>query len=588
MPHERALGAAGATARRAWIWPSVAILTSTLVILGPLLRGGYTLAYDMVFAPRMPVGAASLGLGAQVPRSVPSDLVVALASQVLAGDLVQKLVLAALLVLAGSGAARLAPSEPLPRTATALAYLWTPMLGERLLLGQWAVLIGWAVLPWLVSTAAAVRSAPDEGQVRAWCRFVFVLGVMCLGGAPAWLLALLTAPIALAWEGRVLLRAGGCLLALAGYALPWALPALLRPGGVVSDPAGALAFAPASDTPLGVVASLLTGGGVWSGDAAPPGRDSVFSAMALLVVVGLAGFGIISLRRIGAAQWSTVAALGVAAVIGLGIALVCSSDTGARFVAQLTGGALLRDAQRLVVPWVLLVAVGFGYAIAQFRRRAGSAWVGALTVLALLPAAAVPTLGWAVSGRLHTVGYPADFGRIRALVDGDLRSGAVVVLPYAAYRRFEWNGRRVSLDPVDRLIDRTVIISADLPVGAGGAAILVRGEDRLAAHVGDLVSRAAADPRAFAAALGDLGVRWVVVDGGVASATLRGLHPVYRGRHARLYEVPPDMVRHRDPAAGFAAPAWPVIIGDSLALLLLVGSAVGSVSGPARELGRRR
>ena len=48
------------------------------------------------------------------------------------------------------------------------------------------------------------------------------------------------------------------------------------------------------------------------------------------------------------------------------------------------------------------------------------------------------------------------------------------------------------------------------------------------------------------------------------------------------------MVRHRDPAAGFAAPAWPVIIGDSLALLLLVGSAVGSVSGPARELGRRR
>jgi hypothetical protein len=63
---------------------------------------------------------------------------------------------------------------------------------------------------------------------------------------------------------------------------------------------------------------------------------------------------------------------------------------------------------------------------------------------------------------------------------------------------------------------------------------------------------------------------------------------VYRGRHARLYEVTPDLVRHRDPVAGFAAPAWPVIIGDSLALLLLVGSAVSSVSGPARELGRRR
>jgi hypothetical protein len=138
------------------------------------------------------------------------------------------------------------------------------------------------------------------------------------------------------------------------------------------------------------------------------------------------------------------------------------------------------------------------------------------------------------------------------------------------------------------LIERTVIISADLPVGAGRGATLVRGEDRLAARVDGLVIRATVDPRGFAAALGNIGVRWVVVDGAVPAAALQGLHAVYRGRHAQLYEVPAGVVRARDAADGFAAPAWPVIIGDALALLLLVGSAVGSVSGRPRELGRRR
>ena len=95
------------SARRGWGVPTLAVLGSVVLILGPLLRRGYVLSYDMVFAPRMPIGADSVGLGSRLPRAVPSDLVVSAATHVLPGDIVQKLVLVGLLAAAGFGAARL-------------------------------------------------------------------------------------------------------------------------------------------------------------------------------------------------------------------------------------------------------------------------------------------------------------------------------------------------------------------------------------------------------------------------------------------------------------------------------------------------
>src|ERR1700739_258946 len=120
-----------------------------LLALGPGLGRGFLLSYDMVFVPRMPFSAALPGL--DPPRAGPSDLVIAVASRIVPGDIVQKLVLLAIFVLACAGAAALLDREPLlARLAGGVFYAWNPYVGERLIIGQWALLLGYARLPWVM------------------------------------------------------------------------------------------------------------------------------------------------------------------------------------------------------------------------------------------------------------------------------------------------------------------------------------------------------------------------------------------------------------------------------------------------------
>ena len=83
-----------------------------LLALGPGLRRGFLLSYDMVFVPREPFTSAMFGLAGGAPRAVPSDFAVAVASRLLPADIVQKLVLLLIFVLACSGAVALLDREP--------------------------------------------------------------------------------------------------------------------------------------------------------------------------------------------------------------------------------------------------------------------------------------------------------------------------------------------------------------------------------------------------------------------------------------------------------------------------------------------
>src|SRR6516164_9057505 len=126
-----------------------------LLALGPGLHRGFLLSYDMVFVPREPFSAALPGLAP--PRAVPSDLVIATASRIVPGDIAQKLVLLAIFVLGCAGAAALLDREPLlARLAGGVFYAWNPYVAERLIIGQWALLLGYAGLPWVLRAVLAL------------------------------------------------------------------------------------------------------------------------------------------------------------------------------------------------------------------------------------------------------------------------------------------------------------------------------------------------------------------------------------------------------------------------------------------------
>ena len=253
-----------------------------LLALGPGLRRGFLLSYDMVFVPRQPIAAALPGLAP--PRAVPSDLVIAIASRVVPGDIAQKLVLLAIFVLGCAGVVALLDREPLPaRLAGGVFYAWNPYVAERLIIGHWALLLGYAGLPW------ALRAVlnPDEASWRWTGRLCLSLVPAVIGGFAAMTItSLVVVPVALLT--RSARRAAIALAALVTGSLPWLIPSLQHT--VYADPGGVAAFAARADTPFGSVGSLLMLGGIWNAQTVPKGYGGAWSALWLVVaIVALAG-----------------------------------------------------------------------------------------------------------------------------------------------------------------------------------------------------------------------------------------------------------------------------------------------------------
>ncbi|MFG1703640.1 hypothetical protein ACFLIM_10640 [Nonomuraea sp. M3C6] len=434
-----------------------------VLALGPALGWGLVLRYDLLFVPDPPLLPDRGGF----PRAVPSDLVVALLSRVLPVEIVQKGLLAGIFVLAATGAAALVPPERrLARLVAAACYAWNIYLAQRLMLGQWALLLGVAGLPWAVR-AMGLR----------WTRLALALLPAAVGGFQAMLVSALTLmPIAFA-RRRAPVAAGILIV----FSLPWAVPALLS--GAETDPVGVDAFAARADGPFGVLGSLLSLGGIWSADAGLPGQESWWLATARLLMVAVGVFGYVRLRSASdRPEWW--GGLAVSAVAGFCLAALGAFQAGREtlkwLIALWPGFGPLRDGQVYLAPLVLLVAVGLAAAL----RSGAPALVGVLA-----PVLVLPTFAFGAFGRLAAVTYPPDWRAVQRIVNADPVPGALLSLPWGAHRAFAWNGGRIVLDPATKLFERRVIWDDTLLVGLhDGGRLRVRGEDPLDRRAGQLLA----------------------------------------------------------------------------------------------------
>lgn len=560
-------GATGRGASRGSVWaarllPWAVGLLAGAAALGPALGPGYVLRYDMVFVPDLSLGTVLAGADG-FPRAIPSDAVVAALSGVLPGDAVQSLVLLAVFAVGGAGASVLAARALGGRgtasawvlaasAAAGLAYVWNPFTAERLLLGQWAMLLGYAGLPWAVGAVARMAAVRP---VAGCAGLLGALAPAAVGGFSSVVLTGLTAgPVALwpprdgaraagarDWRGA-LARSGLFAAALVVVALPWLLPSLAS--GATTDPAGVEAFAARSDTPFGAAVSLVLLGGVWNAGAVPAGYGEPVTAAVRLLVCAAALSGWVWCLRARRPVFGP--GLSAAAVVGLAVALLGVTAPGRELLGGLVGlwpgFGVLRDGQLYVAPLALVQALGLGAAVLWLaggtardhagpeggdgaapagrdgdRPAAPAVWRTALGVfVALLPVVSLPGLLWGAGGALAPVSYPAAWTQAQRAVAADERAGAVLVLPWSAYRGVDWSGAPVVvLDPATRLFDRRTVWNDDLVVGTpDGGSVVVAGEDATAREFGRLLRP---DPvtglpdRLDAGALAGAGVRYVAV-----------------------------------------------------------------------------
>jgi hypothetical protein len=528
-----------------------------LLVLGPLVfQPGYSLRGDMVFVPHMPWKGAWLGLDGSVPRAVPMDALVSLATQVVPGWLVQKALLLGALVVGGAGAGRLVCEEPAyARAAAILLFLWNPWIAERLSIGQWAIVAGYCVLPLLALAARRVR---DDVR-RGWPTLVLAM-VGCavcspssgLMGGLVVLVVVLSRP---RWSS---LLVAAVTVAVAN--LPWLVPSMLLPASLGQGPEFS-AFAARAESPAGLLASVLSLGGIWKSAVVPGERTSAFIVLASVLVTVLAVVGL----RAGRGDARLRNAL---VVVGL-VSFVAAYVPGLSFAASrlddlsssVPGVALLRDSQRFLGPAVLMLLPGFAAAvrwIVEQRRPGREGLVVVAGFVALLPALLLPSLAWGLGGKLAPVRYPAEWDTVARLLDGG-NGERTVVLPWAgSYRGFPWNRDQAVLDPAPRYFPGPVLIDDSLVLHD----TVLPPETEIASRVGQALE--SDDP---SGALRALGVRWVLVEKDMATGDVPPGEVVHSGPGLDLVDLGP--VESTDDQG--PAPAV-VLAADGFVLLSVVAA----------------
>jgi len=524
----------------------------TLLVLAPLVAPGYVLSYDMVFVPHQPLRWDLIAPTSGLPRAVPQDAVVSLLNLAVPGWLLQRVALAGAIYAAAIGAGRLVPAErSLTRVVAAVCYAWTPFLAGRLLLGQWGLLLAYAALPWLVAAAMGVRA----GRPGALPRVILAAAVSAITPTGGVIALAATAVLTFGVDRPTLRRSGVSVAAVALLNAPWLVAAAVTTAGGRSDPAGVAAFAARGENWSGPVGALAGTGGIWNAQTTPASRASVLVPVVTVALLCLAGAGVGVLWR----RWPAGGAARLAILAGAGIAvavfgtLPLTADALAWAVSRIPGAGLLRDGQKFVMPYALLLATGAALGAERLAARFKEPRARlVLMAMVALPVALTPDLAFGGAGALRPVSYPADWDRVAARVAD--APGEVLALPFSEYRNYSWNRGRTVFDPAPRYLPAEVLADDTLRIGD----LLLEGENPRAARVRDLL--------AAGSSVAQTAVAWVVVQheagGSIPRGSLDGLRLVYSGRFLELYA---------NPAAGpYQAPhdarRWVLVAIDSIAL----------------------
>jgi hypothetical protein len=439
-------------------------------VLAPLLARGYVLSYDMVWVPHLDLDRVELwGLGTGLPRAVPSDAAAALLGQVLPAAVVQRLVLFLALFLLATGVARLLRDRRLAaQLAGATFAVWNPYVAERLVLGQWPMLLALAAFPWLV-WALHDKAGPH------WPVVVLALAGTAMTPASG-VMGVVLAVVA-AWRIAPL-RVTALAAALNA---PWIVAGLRDVAQARTDPSAVGLFELQAEGSFGRLGSALTLGGIWNTEVVPTSRTLgvtlvLAAVMGAVVLVGL----VVTARD----DRRLLAVLGVSGALGLCVAVAgwLTPDLVARIVEDVPAGGLVRDGTRWLALLVPLEAVAFGAGAGALLHRLPSprAVLPAAVVAALLPVAVLPDAAWGVGGRLGATTYPDSWTSARDAIERSDVAGDILVLPFSAYRRPAWNDGVTVLDPAGRYFDRPTVMNDELEVSGR----VIRGEDRRAASIG--------------------------------------------------------------------------------------------------------
>jgi hypothetical protein len=501
-------------------WEFLCGAAGSVLLLGPLFRGGAFLGLDVAVLPTMKIPAGVWGLGPELPRRglwlVPASWL----GQLVGGTRAVALLLAMALTFGFVGAARLSAEAPkICRLGSGTLYAFGPFVVTRIGVGHESLVIAMGILPFALD--ALLHPGEDLGRTFRWS------AAMALAGTFGGLLACVTLAVGLVVSGGRRLRAAT--VGLAGQGL-WLVPLLIVAGQTeAGHPADSSAFATNAGGVLGLP-RLLAGDGFWARTEQVGLRNGLIAA---LLGLALCAFAVVGHREfpdrwrrpLGALALTSFVLVAASEVPGLRSGLSWSTGWG-----PLT---LLRESERLLPLTLAWLAPAVALGAARLARRAGPTaargWLAAPLALGLVLAG--PGI-WGAGGRLVRIDVPPEWAAAHSLVGHE--PGTVLALPWHQHLSLGVAGGRRVLNPLAELLPGDVLASTDLELGASTEPI----DDRQAA-----VLRLLATDRPPSESAAALGARWIAVLPGIdgnldaSLASDSGLELAVDGPALRLYRV---------------------------------------------------
>ena len=456
--------------------PLLVFAAAALLVTLPMLAPGYIMTLDMAFTPH-------LRMPAHMSSSYLFNASLHYLNVVVPVQVIQKMLLFGILLLSGTGMYYLVrhiqkakDGEPSFAHAGAyfagVLYMVNPFTYSRFMAGQYAVLLGYALLPFFARSMLRFFCVPTLQRslnVSGWAVLIGIVSLHTLG--PAVVLSAVSLAV-YGWRNRknigILLNTTTLgLIALMAFIIAsgyWLFPLIggssnqgeaIRQFGISDQ----RAFATAGGDIAGKLGNVLQLQGFWAeaeGLYLLP-QDQLPGW--LLVVLGLwviVGTGLVWL-------WRRHRGLAVL-FAGAGIAAIILAIFGLGGVVPALAG--FREPQKFVALLALVYAVLAGMGVPVILARAKQwrkqfAFGTLVAAVALVPVLLTPSMWWGFSGQLSPRQYPADWFAMNARLNQDSSDFRVLSLPWHLYMHYPFAGR-VIVNPSENFFDKPMVVSNEL------------------------------------------------------------------------------------------------------------------------------
>lgn len=448
----------------------------TTLLLAPLFASGFILTLDMVMTPR-------IALPEEVGPSYPLYAVLHVLSVVVPGDIVQKLLLAGIFLLAGWGMYKLvgdlqagdrSPAWQWAAYASGIFYMVNPFVYGRFMAGQHAVLLGYALLPffcWALLRFLRTPNIKTALYVAAWTIAISIVSIHTIGLVAA---VTLIALVIFVWRRRAqpkkiravalwLAGVAGLVLVASSY---WLLPAMHGEGSVGTARNFSETDRQAFATDGGFI-RVLGLQGFWAesqGLFTMPQEVVPLWGLARLALWAVVGIGfVVAWRRHRPVGLGLIAVSVVAIIVSLGTTAPGIGWLNQLLVDYVPFFSGYREPHKFAGLLALTYSCSLAYMVWWLYGKLSSSSVRVAALIALCGFAFVytPTLLWGAYGQLTPRQYPKEWYAANEQLNKEVPPGSrVLFLPWHLYMPFAFT-ERVIANPADMFFDTDVVISND-------------------------------------------------------------------------------------------------------------------------------